>query len=374
MNAVVRPRVQFVSKPITAPFRDGTKCLVRELVTHFDAVDARVMGTRAGAPELLGRAHVEPVYGADGAFAPGLTQNLRAALWLLTRRRADVWHFVFAPNPRSSQVGRLLKQLRRVPVVQTIASPPRSFAEPRALLFGDVVVAQSEWTRARFEEAGGEPGGLPELCVVPPPAPPWISPSAERRAAARALWDIPEDAPLFLYPGDLEVSRGAARVGELIEPLLTRLPRAHFVFAYRDKSAAADGHAEALRARFGRSNVHFQKNVPDIHALVAAATAILFPVDDLYGKVDLPIVLLEAMAEGTPVVALDEGPLAGLAGAARLPWEPSAWIERASSLAQDSGSHARLREDGERAITTIYAAERVARAYERIYQRLLSGR
>ncbi len=38
------------------------------------------------------------------------------------------------------------------------------------------------------------------------------------------------------------------------------------------------------------------------------------PVDDLHGKVDLPIVLLEALTLGTPALVLDEGPLSGTHG------------------------------------------------------------
>ena len=38
-------------------------------------------------------------------------------------------------------MGAWLKRIRGVPVVQTIASPPRDFDKPQTLLFGDVVVA-----------------------------------------------------------------------------------------------------------------------------------------------------------------------------------------------------------------------------------------
>lgn len=371
MTTPVRPLVQFVSKPIAAPFRDGTKCLVRDLVTHFENVDAAVMGTAAGAPELLGKARVQPIYGDAGKFAPGLRQNLQAATWLLLKSRADIWHFVFAPNLRSSQVGRTLRAVRGTKVVQTIASPPRSFAEPHKLLFGDVVVAQSEWTRAEFVAAWDPKRPMPEIVVVPPPVPDVPAPSAEAVASVRARLGVAENTPLFLYPGDLEVSQGASRVGSLIEPIRARLPKAEFVFAYRDKSAHADGHADALRKTLPTAGVHFEKNVPDIHALVAASTAILFPVDDLYGKVDLPIVLLEAMALGTPVLALDEGPLQSLEGAWRAPFEPAAWVEQAVRLVENERENALRTAEGQRAAREHYAPAGVAAAYERLYQRLL---
>jgi phosphatidylinositol alpha-1,6-mannosyltransferase len=367
-----RPLVQFVSKPIVAPFRDGTKCLVRDLVTHFEGFDAAVMGTSAGAPELDGKAEVRAIYSSGGGFAPGITQNLRAAAWLAFERRAAIWHFVFAPNPRSSQVGHLLERLRGVPVVQTVASPPRSFDKPGQLLFGDRVVVQSEWTRARFAEALAKARETRDIRVVPPPVPRLALVLPEAKEAVRARLRVPAGAPLFLYPGDLEVSQGASRVAELVRPLRERMPEAHVVFAYRDKSVHADEHARALAERLPSEGVHFEKNVPDIHALLAASTAILFPVEDLYGKVDLPIVLLEALSLGTPVLALDEGPLASLEGAWRAPFSARPWLERAVILAEDADAHAEQVALGRRAAAEHYAPSRVAAAYETIYRELVS--
>lgn len=368
--SAARPRVQFVSKPIVAPFRDGTKCLVRDWVTHFRYVDARVLGTPQGAPELDGFARVESVYPTDGAFAPALSQNLRAALWLLLRSRVDIWHFVFAPNRRSSQVGRALRALRRVPVVQTIASPPRSFDDPTSLLFGDVVVAQSAWTKSEFERAWPSGVERPDLRVIPPPAPVLGALEPAQIELVRQRLRVTATTPLFVYPGDLEVSRGAAHFAELSRAARDVGSDAVFVFAYRDKSSAADEHAAKWRASLGE-NVRFEKNVPDIHALVAAATAIVFPVEDLYGKVDLPIVLLEAMGLGTPVLALNEGPLAGLEGAERARFDARAWLERLNSWSVSRDARAERAALGHAAVRETYAAERVAGLYESIYGELV---
>lgn len=371
---MVRPRVQFVSKPIVSPFQDGTKCLVRDLVTHYENVDARVMGTAEGAPELFEHASVEAVYSSDGAYQPALRQNLRAALWLLLKSRVDLWHFVFAPNPRSSQVGRYLKALRRLPVVQTIASPPRSFESPRALLFGDQIVAQSEWTRDQFLAQAPELSD--RITVIPPPAPLLAPPSDAARAEVEARLSLAPSAPLFVYPGDLEVSQGAARFLDLAILAHRVFPEATFVFAYRDKTPRAQEHARELQARADAAlpenhKVRFAKNVLSIHALVSRATAIVFPVDDLYGKVDLPIVLLEAMVLGVPVVALDHGTLKSLRGALLLPYEPEAWVEWLRRLHSDPRLRAERCEEGQKAASTTFSPLHVARAYEGIYRKLL---
>ncbi len=330
------------------------------------------MGTRAGTPELRDAATVRPVYGAAGSYAPGFVANLRAAAWLAGSSAADIWHFVFAPNFRSSAVGRALKRLRRVPTVQTIASPPRSFADSDRLLFGDVVVAQSHWTKNRFAAAFRERGlEPPPIEVVFPPVSLQEVPASSAVRAERNRLGLKEEQPLFLYPGDLETSSGAVRTLAIAEAVGQKRPDAIFLLAYRGKTAGADACAERLRARVDPRRVLIERDVPDIVALLKAATAVVFPVDDLFGKVDLPIVLLEAMALKTPVLALDEGPLSDLQGAWLLPEALSNWTQACLSVTENRQRVEALGLAGREAAGTIFSAKNAAERYECIYRKLL---
>lgn len=371
-DLIAERRVQFVSKPIVPPYRDGTKCLVRDLCRNYQRVVPEVMGTSDGAPGLGERTVVHPVYPADGAYAPGLTQNMRAAFWLAFHCRADIWHYVFAPNPRSSQVGRALHRLRGVPAVQTIASPPRDFSDPEKLLFADVLVAQSNWTREQFEKAFEERGAAaPPIEVVFPPCPSVAVPSEEAKSKARAAIGVSPEVPLYVYPGDLEFSGGADFALEFGGRMATQVPEAVTLLAYRGKTQRADERAAQLAGRIDSSSVRLTKDVEDIHALLAAATAVIFPVDDLYGKVDLPIVLLESLTLGVPVLALDAGPLRDLAGAQRLPGDVELWVGAAERLVRDADFRDAQRASGRDAVSSVFAADAVAARYEELYGRLL---
>jgi phosphatidylinositol alpha-1,6-mannosyltransferase len=146
------------------------------------------------------------------------------------------------------------------------------------------------------------------------------------------------------------------------------LPEAVVVFAYREKTPRARVVARELEQALEGTNVRLVSELPDVLKLVQAATALLFPVDDLWGKVDLPIVLLEALTLGVPVVALDQGPLADLEGAIKLgSLDVDAWVGRSLELAANPEIRRAASEEGKRAVAARYAAPRVAAAYEDLY-------
>jgi len=370
------PSVLFISKPIAPPFHDGSKCLVRDVARHLTRVDPIVL-TSPGAPVLRAANGARPVraveaYGAPGGFTPAFSANLRAAAWVLLGSRASVWHFVFAPNARTSGAGTWLKRLRRVPVVQTVASPPRSFGEPQALFFGDVLVAQSTWTRSQIESSYAGCGlPPPHIAVIPPPVPDLSTPSLADIERVRHELQLAPEQRYLIYPGDLETSSGAEATAALAQRLSGLMPDVITVFAYRRKTAGAASVAERLRARVSAAHTRFVQDSPDILALLAGAAAVLFPVDDLWGKVDLPIVLLEAMQLGVPVLVLDQGPLCDLDGVVKVPHlAVDGWLSAVSAVLGDAARATHIVTEQRTALDEKHRASRVARAYEDLYLEL----
>ncbi|MDF3065222.1 MAG: hypothetical protein K0R38_823 [Polyangiaceae bacterium] len=369
------PRVLFVSKPIAPPFHDGTKCLVRDVAAELRDVSPVVLTTREGLAMLPPGVEGRAIYGGSGGFAPALADNARAALALLVGPRDDVWHFVFAPNPRTGQVARVLKRARRVPIVQTVASPPRRFAGVSRLIFGDELVVQSRATEASLVAAAkAESVTLPTITVIPPPVATLVPPSEDAVRRARAELGVREGAPIVLYPGDLEVSSGAEISRSLVGPLTERFPDAVVVFAYRNKTPQAASRAAELKELLKDKHVRITDRVSNMHALLAASRIVIFPVDDLWGKVDQPIVLLEALALGVPCAVLDRGPLRDVVGAVKVASvDTRVWLEAITRLLADGAARRTAEAEGRDAASRVYASGVVARAYEAIYLRAING-
>ncbi|CAN5182214.1 hypothetical protein BH09MYX1_BH09MYX1_37270 [soil metagenome] len=329
-------RVLFVSKPVMPPWNDGSKNLVRDIVSHVRVIEPTVM-VSPGAPSLGARVTREAVYKSEGLIGPsGNTQVMNR---LLFGPPLDAWQFVFAPNVASSSAARVAIATQRArgwkgTVIQVVASRPKDFSSIRSLLFGDRVVVMSEWTKARFLESGVP---ADRLVVIPPCAPAPRSRSAEETNAFSEAHELGA-GPIVLYPGDLAFSTGARTVARATADILRRVPGARVVFACRPKTPRAAVALRALKDELASiaEYVRYLGEVPDMGLVLAAADVVVFPVDDLYGKVDLPLVLLEALALRKHIVVADGGPLPEI-GAVRVipPRDPQALADATCALLEE---------------------------------------
>ncbi len=369
------PGVLFVSKPLTPPWHDSGKNLAKDLAVALTGWDVHVMAQR-GAAALAPHVVSEPVYGNAGSYSAGVSQNLAPLLRLLKPDNLPIYHFFFAPNKKSSTAARAVLRFKRRRSVHTLCSVPASFDGIRSLLFADRVVVLSQDTRRKLEQAG-----VHQIEVIPPCVPDSPPVSAQHKEAARAHAGVPMDAHLVLFAGDYEFS-SAARTCTNALPMLMQSGDVHFVFACRVKREASR-HAEAqirkeVEAMASCRNVHFLNEVQDMEALVAAATVQVMPVDSLYAKMDLPLVLLESMREAVPIVVAEYGPLRELmenpvglsvpAGAA------GALAEAVLRLLSDSAMRRQMGLAGQEAVTRLYHPAVMARKYENLYNDLLAGR
>jgi glycosyltransferase involved in cell wall biosynthesis len=348
-------RVLYVSKNVVPPWHDGSKNLVRDLANHVTTVQPIVM---ASAPSSDVRKHVQTrmVYREKASrFAPAATENFRVLWDLASRSDEDLRHYVFAPNPRSSSGARWVKRVRRAPVVQTVASCPLEWR--RSLFFGDRVVAQSHHANARLAEIG-----VASDVIWPCAAEPAM-PSVEEVQLFRRQKGLGME-PLAVYAGDYEVSSGAQTVAKAAEYLVQSGMRV--VFACRKKTERAALAQAEIEALHGKDKATHLGELEDMRLLLAASSVLIFPVDNLWGKVDLPLVLLEALALGKPIVVAAGGPLEEIPTAVVVPpREPDALLPAVLEAAKVSV------EACKEAYAKHFHPDVCAKAYERIYQQLL---
>lgn len=281
--------VALVTKALVPPHHDGTKVLVRELV-RGSRPDVRFV--YVGEPKRSVRWAA-----GDRVLAPWSLGGAAARLQTLALgvQDVDVVHGLFVPNQASSAGLRAIGRARALPVVQTITAG-HAVARKTDLLRGlDAVVCTSQATTQLLRDVG--------VANVRT-----IHPGIEVPPRADAL-----RSRTVLYAGDLDPLT-ASRLVEFGRALRARGPldgwELHIVC--RPKG---EGDARArillnreLRDLMDRGVVRLEGTVDDLIDRLGRCGAVLFCAPHCARKVDVPLVVLEAMARGAPALVLTGPP------------------------------------------------------------------
>jgi glycosyltransferase involved in cell wall biosynthesis len=363
--------VLFVSKPVAAPWNDSSKNLVRDIAGHLRR-HSPILMVRPGQVNPIDRGRVEVVYprASSQGFAPSLQENLAVLRHLLLGDSGDLWHFFFAPNRKSSAASRFARAARRVPSVHTVCSVPAEDVPVKKLLFADATVALSKLSFERFRQEGAPDGALRR---IPPCVAPLDEPSPLDRARLRQKHELPESAPIWIYPGDLEFGDGAQIALEGFAAW--NRPAALLLMACRHKTPRADQELSRLRAQATRwgidRRVRWLGETSHIRELLALSDFVVLVNRTAYAKMDYPLSALEAMCLARPVLVATESPAAELAedeGAVAVEASGEALAQAVERLSADQ---ARCEAIGRRArslATSRFSPSRVAAAYESLYE------
>jgi len=299
VSAPAAGRWVLVSKPLREPFRDGSTVLARTLV---ERLPERFRLTYFGDPArpLRPGAGDEILPARPMPLSPGLWDKARVLRSVADpRRRRLPLHFFFTPNRVSSVV---LAALQRLPprrtVVQDLTSSHGATRFVPLLRSLDAIVVHSEFARRNLAGAGVAAERL--SCILPGVA-------SDRPAAE------PQRHRRLLYAGDLEqpvIDRLLA-----LRPLLRHgaLAEWSLCIASRPKSGADLDLRAQLRLAFAEElaadRVEILGQVEEMGALFRRTALQIFLAEHVARKVDLPLVLLEGLALGVPLIALDVPPV-----------------------------------------------------------------
>jgi phosphatidylinositol alpha-1,6-mannosyltransferase len=248
------------------------------------------------------------------------------------------------------------------------------------LLFADRVAVLSQFTRDRLLDAG-----VPGVVLVPPAVDVLAPRAASDLATLRERLAPGASRPVVVFPGDYEFSRASFVLADAI-PLVLRHVDATFVYACRIKRPPSRDIEARVRAQLAREvdtgRVVFVGETREIRALLAAADLVVLPSESTYAKMDLPLVLLEAMAEGTPVVVADVAPLNEVlgtkptrstapVGCAVPPLDAQALAATICELLAHSDTLSAMGRAGRAWVGREFTAERMGAAYAGVYSELL---
>ncbi len=213
---------------------------------------------------------------------------------------------------------------------------------------------------------------LPPIAVVPPGYSPLPPPNGGPSFAQR----YGVDGPFLLFVGRLASNKGLLTLLEAFDPLARSDPAARLVLVGEDGGMAAGVDAKVRELGLG-SRVRRIGHVADERLLAAAyreARAFVLPSDyEAFG-----LVVVEAMAQGTPVVASRVGGLPevlddGRTGLLVAPGDVADLAGAIARLWQDAELRRKLGELGRTHVAPRYTWEAAAAAVERLYREVASA-
>ena len=370
-----RPQVLMISKPITAPWNDSAKNIVRDQVMHRSSYTYRLMTTRGDT--LTGDGIItEPLYPDAGRYRAGIKQNLKIMFRGLRPGPVSLYHYFFAPNLLTSLAGRAQRIVAGVKSVQTICSAPATFNGIKKLIFTDGIIVLSNDTKNKMERFGVPAN---KIRLIRPGIEPLRPPDDNAASAIRRKLGL-DDGRIVVFPGDLEFSNAAQTVAAAAREITSIGNDVQLVFACRIKTEAAREIQAKIKKQLAylKNRVHFINEVDDMPAFVGTADLVVLPADNLYAKMDVPLVLLEAMSQEVPVVIADAAPLNELLETGGILAVPPGDSDRlggaVSDILTNKNMHLSLAKAGAQAVKDNFSAKNMARQIENFYDELLADR
>jgi glycosyltransferase involved in cell wall biosynthesis len=315
-----------------------------------------------GAPKLTHGRHV-PILSRDGMPHRSERAQIVLAAGALSRT-VDLVHAVLTVGSGFPLLSRLARSLfGGRPVIHTVPGvmDPRLLGTARPI---GVTVAASEATAELLRASG-----FGDVRVVPP-------------AISLDRWPLrprTSGPPMVLFAGHHDVGAGAVEAVTAAAAAARAGAEFRLVLAMRARpgedasSRAAELRAQAHQA--GIRDVEIYGHGDDMPALVAAADVVLFTPRTLAGKADVPLVVLEALATGRPVIMSDLPQFAAVSDAVLT--APIGDATRAGHLLAELLVSPRrweaLAARGGDAVRARFGTDQLTQSYARLYRELLAG-
>ena len=305
---------------------------------------------------------------------PTVEQRLREMGYMLRHSgRADIIHLVASLHGPSPWVGPALRawsNIRRLPIVHTLPSVGDAPIDRRNFA-GDATVVVSEHTRRRLEDHG-----VPNVHrVYPPLEVESLRPSTPRAGSGEpGLGDR-----AVLYPahyGDksgiremIQAFSGLRRYPGTEGAVLVLACRSH---PWQDPVVERQRVLEQAAGAGISDRVKVLGNVADMPDLISACAVTALVPKELNAKMDLPLVILESLVLGRPVIVADQAPineaLLGGGGYAVPYGDIPALTGSLARLLANAGLREHLGERGRDAVLEHCNPEKVVERYQMVYE------
>jgi len=358
--------IQFVSRPIAPPWDSGSMNMAYGVATHLSSdFSARV-------PVVKGFSDVIEAVTFDYIFLSkenNLTNKLRLLKYISVGKESDLYHFFLGPSFLTKLVVSTIWSIRNQPIVLTLT---HILPDSQKLhWFGSKIVTYSQYYANLLKKMG-----LENVSHIPPGVDTdKLFPGTIGNSIRKTL-EVSEGANIILYAGEFSKSANLSALVDAAKICSEQDHNTIFILACRIRNQSELEIKKSFIARVQEEElsqkIRIYETVPNIHGLIAASNVCILPLYDTFGKVDIPIFLLEAMAFEKPIVVTDINPLRELLNSPVGFGVPVDDGEQLAAAIQEAITHQEmLGFQGRKTVLENYSLKIVANQYEKLYRELL---
>ncbi len=296
-----RKQVKIISKSPSPPWNDSAKNIIKAILENIK--DFNIEYYSDGKARFSENHIAKQIYDKDTSYSLSLKQQVSVFLNLLKPDyRNSIYHYFFSPNIKTSVATSFIQTLKYQPSIQTVLSLPKTFDNPELLFFGTQIVTMSDTARYKLNKLGFEniTRIYPGIDIE--------SFNKDEILYERNKFGIENDILTILYAGDYNSSLYSFL--EFIKEQESKGKKYKFIFAIREKSEKDKKELYNLKIRIkklgiSRSFLKLYQEMDDFKKLLLASDVLIMTQTDLYAKMDIPLVVLEAMAYKKSVILFD---------------------------------------------------------------------
>lgn len=300
-------KILLVTRPIAPPWDEASKNFAFNLAKGLslnENLELHLM-TSGQVFELPGGIIQEQIYThSQNDFR--FSQKIRSLIFQIqNRKKFDVVHYFFTPTKLNSFIIKNFIKNDRTKTIQTIATLREdmfSDEEIKEMLFGDLIITYSDYAKNKLSSLGFE--NVERVY-------PGIDLEKYHAQETRALYEkySPDDF-VINFTGEYTRLEAMDIVVDAFIEIAKKIPRAKLSMAVRVKNKKDAAKKKNVIKKLERNDllekVVFHDdgkfNMADIYNLCDVS---LFPVQNMHGKFDVPLVVVEAMACEKPVIVSD---------------------------------------------------------------------
>lgn len=300
-------KILLVTRPISPPWDEASKNFAYFIAKNLTDIEVNLM-TKGNLSELPSNIKQHPIYTTAEISNFNLEQKLRSLYFqFIVRGQFYINHYFFTPTKLNSFLIKNFLTSKKTKVIQTVATLREDLWSDRdlkKLLFGDLLITYSDYAKNKLEKLGfGNvqriyPGiDLEKYAPTP------------KNLAAMSFFGIKNEDFIITYPGEYVRLGATDDLVAALPKLFEKIPNAKFIFACRvknEKDALKKTAVEkTLRAQGILEKVIFTDTFSDMPRLYNLSDIVVFPAQDMKGKFDVPLAVIETMACEKPVIISD---------------------------------------------------------------------